>query len=154
MNTEAMNTPNTTLAAYMNYVSDEGLNLDRFVEHGGRMLGPNESDDLTRGLADLREKINALRDKHPQLARQLEFLVDYFETNPWNPPDKVRHETIFALLYAAKDMDLMPDDLPEVGYLDDAAVAESVLARHAETFERYCAAKDIDWTAMKPATAG
>lgn len=148
-----MNKSNPTLAAYMNYVSDEGLNLDRFVEHGGRMLGPNESIDLTAGLADLCEKINSLRDKHPQLARQLEFLIGYFETNPWNQPDNVRNETIFALLYAAKDMDLMPDNLPEVGYLDDAAVAQSVLSRHAEFFERYCAAKDIDWATIQPQTS-
>ncbi len=148
-----MNKSNPTLAAYMNYVSDEGLNLDRFVEHGGRMLGPNESAGLTNGLADLGAKINSVRDKHPQLARQLEFLVGYFETNPWNQSDSVRNETIFALLYAAKDTDLVPDDTPEVGYLDDAAVAESVLARHAETFARYCAAKDIDWATIKPETS-
>lgn len=147
-----MKKPNATLASYMNYVSEEGLNLDRFVEHGGRMLGPDEAHGLTASLADLREKISAMRSEHPLLARQLEFLVDYYETNPWNQSDKVRNETIFALLYAAKDMDLMPDDMPEVGYLDDAAVAKSVLSRHAETFERYCAAKDLDWTEVKPAT--
>ncbi len=145
-----MKKTNPTLAAYMNYVSDEGLNLDRFVEHGGRMLGPNESAGLTSGLADLGEKINSLRDKHPHLARQLEFLVGYFETNPWNQSDSIRNETIFALLYAAKDMDLVPDDMPEVGYLDDAAVVESVLARHAETFALYCAAKDIEWATIRP----
>ena len=148
-----MNPSNPTLAAYMNYVSDEGLNLDRFVEHGGRMLGPNEPAGLTGDLTVLGEKIDGLREKHPQLARQLAFLAGYFETNPWNPPDNVRNETIFALLYAAKEMDLMPDDMPEVGYLDDAAVVESVLARHADTFERYCAARDLDWTALKPTTA-
>jgi uncharacterized membrane protein YkvA (DUF1232 family) len=146
-----MKKPNATLASYMNYVSEEGLNLDRFVEHGGRMLGPDEASGLTAGLVDLREKISDVRSEHPLLARQLEFLVDYFETNPWNESDKVRNETIFALLYAAKDMDLMPDDMPEVGYLDDAAVAESVLTRHTETFERFCAAKDIEWAALKPA---
>ncbi|MEY4483385.1 MAG: hypothetical protein RL693_837 [Verrucomicrobiota bacterium] len=148
-----MKKANTTLASYLNYVSDEGLNLDRFVEHGGRMLGPTDEAGLTAGLDDLREKISGLRDEHPQLARQLELLLGYFETNPWSPPEKVRNETIFALLYAAKDTDLMPDDMPEVGYLDDAVVAESVLTRHAETFERYCAAKDIDWAELKPATA-
>ena len=147
-----MKKPNATLASYMNYVSDEGLNLDSFVEHGGRMLGPDEASGLTDGLVDLREKISTIRREHSLLARQLEFLVDYFETNPWNQSDKVRNEVIFALLYAAKDMDLMPDDMPEVGYLDDAAVVASVLSRHAETFERYCAAKDIEWAALKPET--
>jgi len=147
-----MKKPNATLASYMNYVSEEGLNLDRFVEHGGRMLGSADAASLKDGLADLHEKISTLRAEHPQLALQLEFLVDYFETNPWNPADKVRNETIFALLYAAKDVDLMPDDMPEVGYLDDSAVVESVLARHCDTFEQFCASKDIDWIALKPAS--
>lgn len=147
-----MKKPKDTLASYLNYVSDEGLNLDRFVEHGGRMLGPTDEAGLTAGLADLRVKISKLRNEHPQLARQLELLMGYFETNPWSPPEKVRNETIFALLYAARDTDLMPDDLPEVGYLDDAVVAESVLTRHAGAFERYCAAKGIDWAELKPAT--
>jgi uncharacterized membrane protein YkvA (DUF1232 family) len=139
-----------TLASYINYASDEGLNLDRFVEHGGRMLGPADAAGLTSGLGDLREKVSAMRGEHPQLARQLELLISYFETNPWNPPEKVRNETIFALLYAAKDTDLMPDDMPEVGYLDDIAVTESVLMRHAGTFERFCAAKGMNWAELKP----
>ncbi len=145
-----MKKANATLASYMNYASEDGLNLDRFVEHGGRMLQPTEAAGLATGLVELREKISTVRSEHPQLARQLEFLLDYFETNPWNPPAKVRNETIFALLYAAKETDLMPDDLPEVGYLDDIAVVESVLSRHDETFERYCVAKDLDWTMLKP----
>ena len=153
MTIEPMKKSNPTLAAYLNYVSEEGLNLDRFVEHGGRMLGRNEPAGLADELPDLREKIKALRDEHPQLARQLEFLVGFFEANPPNQPDRVHHETIFALLYALKDMDLVPDDMPEVGYLDDAAVAESVLARHADVFEQHCATRGIDWAALKPETA-
>ena len=145
-----MKSSNPTLASYMNYVSEEGLNLDRFVEHGGRLLGREEAANLIGELDHLREKIASLRSDHPQLARQLDFLAGFFESNPQSQPEKVRNETIFALLYAAKDADLMPDDMPEVGYLDDAAVTESVLSRHAEIFERHCAAHDLEWAALKP----
>ena len=145
-----MKSSNPTLASYMNYVSREGLNLDRFVEHGGRLLGREETANLVAELDHLREKIAGLRGQHPQLARQLDFLVRFFETSPQATPDKVRNETIFALLYAAKDADLMPDDMPEVGYLDDAAVVESVLSRHAEIFGHHCAAHDLEWAALQP----
>ncbi len=148
-----MKKPNATLASYMNYVSEEGLNLDRFVEHGARMLGSAESANLKEGLAELHAKISTVRGELPRLALQLEFLVGYFESSPWSPGDKVRNETIFALHYAAKDTDLMPDDMPEVGYLDDAAVVESVLSRHGDAFEQFCAGKGIDWTAVKPEPA-
>ena len=147
-----MKSTNPTLASYMNYVSEEGLNLDRFVEHGGHLLGREEAAGLTGELDILREKIAALRAGHPLLARQLEFLVTLFESAPHDMPEKARNETIFALLYTVKDSDLMPDDMPEVGYLDDAAVVESVLARHAEIFERYCAALDLEWAALRSQT--
>ena len=145
---------NATLAAYMNCVSEEGLDLDRFVEHGGRLLAPAETAGLTNGLADLQEKIASLKGEHPRLAGQLEFLLSFYEANPPNLPDKVRNETIFALLYAAKEMDLVPDEEPGVGYLDDAAVAESVLTRHAGVFEIHCDYHRIDWAALKPAHQG
>jgi len=152
-----MNNSNPRVASpledYMIYVSDEGVDFDRFVECGGRMLGRKEPVGLADGLPDLREKIKALRDENPRLARQMEFLANFFESDTAHLPINVRNETAFALLYAAKDVDLIPDDIPGVGYLDDAAVAENVLARHADVFAQHCAAHGIEWAALKPETA-
>ncbi len=145
---------NAALAEYMNCVAEEGLDLDRYVEHGARMLSTADSAALSKGRAELHEKITSLGGGHPQLARQLEFLVNFYEANPPNLPDKVRNETLFALLYAAKEMDLVPDEEPGVGFLDDAAVAESVLSRHAGVFEIHCDYHRIDWAALKPAHQG
>ncbi|MGB8169280.1 MAG: YkvA family protein [Chthoniobacteraceae bacterium] len=157
MTVKTMNKPNPSLTAYMNYASDEGLNLYRFVEHGGRLVGGEDSAGLAAGLAELREKIAQLRPIHPRLARQLEFLANLFETDAAQPaeavrwlPEAARNETAFALLYAAKDMDLVPDDMPQVGYLDDIAVTEIVLNRHAAVFEQQCAARGIDWATIEP----
>ena len=92
-----------------------------------------------------------MREAHPQLARHLSFLVDlYFKAGPELVPETARNETAFGLLYALKEMDLMPDDMPDVGYLDDTAVAEVVLSRNTTTFERYCVEHDIEWAALKP----
>jgi uncharacterized membrane protein YkvA (DUF1232 family) len=157
MTIETMNKPNPGLTAYMNYVSDEGLNLHRFVEHGGRLVGREDSAGVAAGLADLREKIAGLRAIHPRLARQLGFLADVFEADAAHPsevvrtlPEVARNEIAFALLYAAKDMDLVPDDMPQVGYLDDAAVTEIVLSRHAAAFEQHCATHGLEWAAIEP----
>ena len=141
---------NAALAAYMNCEAEEGLDLDRFVEHGGRMLGLADSAALNNSLADLQQKISTLSNQHSNLARQLEFLISFYQAEPPNLPDKVRNETIFALLYAAKEADLVPDTEPGVGYLDDAAVTDSVLSRHAGVFEIHCAYHRIDWEALKP----
>ena len=68
---------------------------------------------------------------------------------PPNLPVQVRKETIFAPLYAATEMDLVPDDEPGVGCLDDAAVAGSVLSRHARVFELHRDFHRMDWPALK-----
>jgi hypothetical protein len=138
------------ISAYMNYVSKEGIDLERFVEQGGRLLGRDEADVLSGGLPDLTAKIVELRADHPLLAKQLEFLSGFFSVPPVGPAKVVRDETAFALLYAAKDMDLMPDNMPGVGYLDDAAVVEVVLNRHEKVFALHCASLGLDWQTLKP----
>lgn len=151
-----MNKPNTgvssQLAAYMHYVSDEGIDLGRFVEQGGRLLGREEVVGLASNFAELREKIASLSTEHPRLGRQLEFLASLFAFNPAILPEPARNEAAFVLLYAVKEHDMMPDHMPEVGYLDDAAVTEVLLLRHAEVFERLCVTRNLDWTALKPET--
>ena len=141
---------NPQLAAYMNCVAPEGLDLDAFVEHGACLLSPAETASLQQNLPDLRCKIATLHAEHPLLSRQLAFLLSFYEADPPNLPGKVRSETIFALLYAAKEEDLVPDAEPGAGYLDDAAVAESVLSRHGEIFALHCDYHRIDWSALQP----
>jgi uncharacterized membrane protein YkvA (DUF1232 family) len=141
---------NPALAAYMNCTAEEGLDLDRFVEHGARLLTPAESASLTAGLNDLSAKIRTLRSEHNRLADQLDLLVDFYLANSPGLPDQVRSETIFALLYALNEADLVPDDEPEVGYLDDQAVVESVLSRHPAVFESHCLYRQIEWSTVAP----
>lgn len=141
---------NPALAAYMNCNAEEGYDLDRFVEHGSRLLTHAETASLTDGLGELQRKIATLKAGHSRLAGQLELLVDFYQEHPPGLPAQVRTETIFALLYAANDEDLVPDHEPGVGYLDDAGVAESVLARHAGVFENHCHFRQIEWAAVAP----
>jgi len=145
---ELMNKPNPMLASYMHYVSDEGIDFDRFVEQGGRLLGEQDTPSLGGELPALRDKIEILRKEYPLFGCQLEFLIGFLESATAKSHDQTRKETVFALLYAAKDMDMMPDSVPGVGYLDDAAVAKVVLSRHAEIFARHCALEGIEWSAL------
>lgn len=145
---------NPELAAYMNCVAPEGLNLDSYVEHGAHLLSPAETAGLARDLPALQSKIAGIKTAQPLLARQLSFLLNFYEADPPNLPDGVRRETIFALLYAVKEDDLVPDAEAGAGYLDDAAVAESVLSRHGSVFELHCDFHGIKWAALKPLNVG
>jgi uncharacterized membrane protein YkvA (DUF1232 family) len=138
------------LTDYLNYVSNEGINLGRFVERGGDLVGQQKVADLTSAFATLREKIETLPDTHRLLGQQLAFLADVLTSERESLPVAMRNEATFALLYAVAEVDLMPDQMPEVGYLDDQAVTEIVLSRHAKVFERYCQDHKMEWAAVKP----
>jgi len=147
------------LAIYLTYVSEEGLDLERFVEDGGRLVVREDSAGFRSYFADLRHKISDLRPTHPQLARQLDFLARFLDADAEGDPvsvihfpEAVRNEITFALFYTVKNMDLIPDNLPDVGYRDDCAVVAMVLTRHATFFEHYCDAHGLEWAALKPET--
>ena len=142
---------NRRLAAYMIYQPDEGVDFARFVERGAWLLTPEETAGLERDqTSKLREKIACLRNDHPRLARQLEFLESLPGSDHVHLPDQVRNETVFALLYAVKEMDLIPDHLPGVGYQDDTAIVNAVLTRHQECFQRVCATNALEWAGLQP----
>ncbi len=137
--------PNPVLTAYIHYVSEEGIDLHRFVEQGGRLLGHEDLANLGTDLGALEEKISVLREEYPIFGRQLEFLAGFIDSHAATSSPQARKEAAFALLYAAKDADLMPDHLPGVGFLDDAAVTAIVFARHSAIFQEHCAARGIEW---------
>ena len=143
-------TAESQLAAFMIYVSEEGIDFDRFVEQGGRLIGARNMVALAGIPPALREKIATLRETHPRLARQLEFLEEIVAADAVGIPTLAQREAAFALVYAAKETDLIPDTTPGIGYVDDEAVTEAVISRHAATFARYCAVFGLDWTSLSP----
>jgi uncharacterized membrane protein YkvA (DUF1232 family) len=148
-----MNEPNTDgrsrLEAYIYYVPEGGIDLSQFVEQGGCLVGQERIGEMHHDLAEIQAKVSALRDQNPRLARRLEFFEKIVAAKPDGIPEKARNEIVFALLYAAAEADLIPDVIPEIGYSDDAAITELVLWRHADFFERYCAAHQIEWAGLK-----
>jgi uncharacterized membrane protein YkvA (DUF1232 family) len=147
-----MNTPETgkipLVATFMNHLWEGGV--EAFVEEGSRKLGIEDPAGLFCRIPDVRRKIDALLRQHARLGSQLEFLANFIESEYGRLSETVRTETAFALFYAVKEMDLLPDHTPGVGYLDDAAVTETILARHSAVYERYCVKQQIDWAPLRP----
>jgi len=141
-------TGSAVLGSCLQFVPEEGINFEKFVEEGGRLVALEGRRDLGKAEPELRTKIESLREAHPRLARQLEFFEKLLVWDTGRLPEKTRGEILFALLYAIAEVDLVPDVFPEVGYTDDALVCEVVLRRHATVFHQFCAASGIDWAAV------
>jgi uncharacterized membrane protein YkvA (DUF1232 family) len=56
----------------------------------------------------------------------LEDLTEIIEDEAYNAPQKVRNQVLAALAYFANAEDLIPDDIPVLGFLDDAIMIKFV----------------------------
>jgi len=50
------------------------------------------------------------------------------------------------LRYTAKNTDIIPDHVPEIGYADDSLIVRTVLERHRDVFRDYCRFREIRWS--------
>jgi len=72
----------------------------------------------------------------PHLQQQLKLLADFLEDTATGvfpaASEASRKETAFALRYLAKEADIIPDSIPEIGYADDSLIVRTVLSRHQD----------------------
>jgi uncharacterized membrane protein YkvA (DUF1232 family) len=91
----------------------------------------------------------------PHLQQQLKLLADFFEDTADGVfpagSDASRKETAFALRYAAQEIDIIPDFVPEIGYADDSLIVRTVLSRHQGIFCDYCQFRKIRWSKLSVA---
>ena len=86
--------------------------------------------------------------KYPHLVDQLEFLADVVEDFAEGEADEVPLITVasaaFALVYAHRQHDLIPDSIPEFGHADDSGVVRAVLIEHERVLGEYAAARGMN----------
>ena len=79
-------------------------------------------------------------------------LADFFEDTADEVfpagSDASRKEAAFALIYTAKETDIIPDSVPEIGYADDSIIVRTVLSRHEDIFRDYCRFRKIRWSKL------
>ena len=125
--------------------------ISEYIEQGAALLTPEYLDDLRTELPLLNLQFAAIEaPQFPHLQQQLKLLADFFEdTSDGVFPagsDASRKETAFALRYAAKETDIIPDFVPEIGYADDSFIVRTVLSRHLDVFRDYCRFRKICWS--------
>jgi uncharacterized membrane protein YkvA (DUF1232 family) len=86
--------------------------------------------------------VERLRDstRSPYILRRLDRvarLVQMLDDPQWQLPARERRRVLDGLAYVAEARDLVPDDVPALGLLDDAIMLELVLAELQHELEAY-----------------
>jgi uncharacterized membrane protein YkvA (DUF1232 family) len=121
-----------------------------FVRHGAGRVNQHTLQSLLHVLPLLKLEFTQIEaPKFPHLIDQLTFLVDvvedYAEGQIPELPFVTVAESVFALLYAHKRVDLIPDVLPGMGRADDSSVVRAVLIMHEQDFRLYAEKTGANW---------
>jgi len=121
-----------------------------FVAHGAERITPQTMESLLRQLPLLKAEFAQIEaPRFPHLVDQLSFLTefveDFAEGADKTLPFTAVAEATFALIYAHRANDLIPDALPGLGRADDSSVVRAVLIRHELAFQRYADARGLSW---------
>jgi uncharacterized membrane protein YkvA (DUF1232 family) len=122
-----------------------------YVNHGASLVTPRVVENVLRQLPLWKiefTQINA--PKYPHLVDQLEFLAaaveDFAEGAYKDLPFFAVAEAVFALTYAHKKVDLIPDIMPNLGRADDSSVVRAVLIQNERTLAKYAESTGVSWS--------
>ena len=121
-----------------------------YVNHGAAMITPRIVDQILRQLPLWKVEFTQINaPKFPHLINQLEFLADAVEDVAEGAykdlPYVAVAQAVFALMYAHKKMDIIPDLVPDLGRADDSSVVRAVLIQNEKAFAQYATAQGFDW---------
>ena len=126
-----------------------------YVIHGAAQVTPATLDKVLRNLplwkvefAQINAGVAADVNFHP-LVDQLEFLADVVEDVAEGAykdlPYAALAAGVFALMYAHKKTDIIPDSVGPMGHSDDSSVARAVLILHEKAFAAYAEKTGVEF---------
>jgi uncharacterized membrane protein YkvA (DUF1232 family) len=125
----------------------EASDLRRIVLEIASTLAPGDVETLLAGEADIRKRVAELHSTPLSLLEaQVNLALDILRDHADGECPQIPYRTISVLgagvLYFTDDVGLIPNFLPEVGRLDDAAVMATAFELAHAGIERYCDAND------------
>jgi uncharacterized membrane protein YkvA (DUF1232 family) len=122
-----------------------------YVNHGASLITPRVVEQVLRHLPLWKiefTQINA--PKFPHLVDQLEFLADavedFAEGAYKDLPFCAVAQAVFAITYAHKKVDVIPDLIPNLGRADDSSVVRAVLIQNEKWFAKYASVMGFNWS--------
>jgi uncharacterized membrane protein YkvA (DUF1232 family) len=122
-----------------------------YVNHGASLVTPRVVESVVRQLPIWKMEFTQINaPKFPHLVDQLEFLADAVEDTAEGAykdlPYAALAQAVFALTYAHKKVDVIPDLIPNLGRADDSSVVRAVLIQNERAFAKYAEAMGQNWS--------
>lgn len=137
-----------TLDTYLRNAAAEGLGASPsdFIAQGARFVTPEALRTLRGLLPQVGQKARGIKDSD-RLRQRLDLLALYAADEParFGGSLEVEREVGFVLYYFLKGFDVIPDSIPDVGYVDDALLVETVLRRHEAELRAHWQRQGRDW---------
>jgi uncharacterized membrane protein YkvA (DUF1232 family) len=113
---------------------------DSDLEHFRTMMkaAMNKAKELQKARAVCAEMEQAnLPDFVKNRMESLETLISALEDEEWQMPEDEKSEILTSLAYFSEPEDLVPDNIPGLGYVDDAIMIELVIQELSQDLSAY-----------------
>ncbi len=124
------------------------IKLREEMEKGTKKLSPDDIEDLLHKKEKFYEKTRKTPGSFSKMINQLKLLFEMIMAY-WNQeyreiPWSTIAASLFAVLYFITPVDLVPDFIPVLGYVDDATVVALTIKLIQDDMKKYCAHKGYD----------
>jgi uncharacterized membrane protein YkvA (DUF1232 family) len=121
-----------------------------FVRRGAARISPLILKRVYKALPMLKIEFAQIdAPSFPHLEQQLQFLANVVEDFADGKADEIPYTAIagacYAIIYARKKWDLIPDFVPDLGRADDSAVVRAVLIENEAIFSEYSLKVNVNW---------
>lgn len=104
--------------------------IDRWIDSQAAKIVRKDINKLEPLLSIIIEKARSIDpQRHPRLGGQIEVMISFLQANYLELSQPVR-ECAVALLYLHKKHDVIPDNIDDIGYADDAFVCDRIFLRN------------------------
>jgi uncharacterized membrane protein YkvA (DUF1232 family) len=121
-------------------LSDQDLKYFRQRVRESRLRAQGTApEEIIGGARDLLERVRAVEVPEFLAERigKLETLISMVDDELWKVQEDVRRRVLSALAYFVNPYDIIPDDVPGIGFLDDAIIVELIVRELKHDIEAY-----------------